>query len=123
MPKRGNAQTNASARQPVEREKHIPCGFAKELIAEDAVATAPRIVQFEGQLRQLMPRRPPAGGVAQSLFLRCSDLVEPESQFDLQPIVVSRGYRMSVIDLWWVELVLAGHDARLSSQPPAGSLV
>jgi len=55
-------------------------------------------------------------------FFRSSNLVEAEPEVDLQPIVVERGVRASFIDLWRIELVLAGHFLREILLTPAGDL-
>jgi hypothetical protein len=60
---------------------------------------------------------PPARSLAQSLFFRRSDFFEAESQIYLQLIVVYREVREYPVDLWNIEAVLAGHDARSFSAP------
>src|SRR5690349_3020409 len=76
-----------------------------------------RAVNIVSQAIQLRLGRPPAGSLPQSLFFRGSNFFEPKSQVYLQLIVVSREFRTYVVDLWNIEAVLAGHDARSFSAP------
>ena len=115
MTERCRPEHFASRWQTIKCQKHVPCGLTEEMIRQDAIPSSARVVDLTGELTQLPTGRLIVIILSKNFRFDARDLIELESEIDLQPNIIGVGIAVVPIDYGNDVLVLAGHGRGFSS--------